>query len=297
MWRGPVDAPADLDRIQDAGLTVVRLDVQWDQLEPTTKGSFNLAFAAQLDTVLDMAQARGLRPIIVLLGTPAWARGGAGTSLTPPTRLEDYGDALGFLAARYANRPGMVYEIWNEPNLAIFWNTPSGPNASHYAQLLRHAYTRIKLADPDATALGGSIAFNDTPFLTAMYQAGARGFFDGLAIHPYSQGRGPDDRVNVFESFILAVEDLGGVMSAQGEPSKPIWITEMGWGTNQVSDLARADYYHRAVELVRRWTRVVAFVAYQLRQDDDFPDYGLITPDARNNTASQTAFSVAVRLP
>ena len=55
---------------------------------------------------------------------------------------------LGFLAARYAARPGIAYEIWNEPNQVTFWNTPSGPDARAYGQMLRTAYTRIKAAAP-----------------------------------------------------------------------------------------------------------------------------------------------------
>ena len=73
-------------------------------VEPVAKGAFDLGYVARLDTMLDLAAARGVRPVLVVLGTPAWARHGAGTRLTPPDRVEDYGDMLGFLAARYTAR-------------------------------------------------------------------------------------------------------------------------------------------------------------------------------------------------
>ena len=78
LWSGPERAVTDLDRVRAGGLTVVRVDVQWDQVEPAAKGAFDLDYVARLDTILDMAAARGVRPVLVVLSTPAWARHRAG---------------------------------------------------------------------------------------------------------------------------------------------------------------------------------------------------------------------------
>ena len=78
-----------------------------------------------------------------------------------------------------------------------FWNTPSGPDARAYGQMLRTAYTRIKAAAPGATVLGGSIAFNDPDYLDDLYAlGGVAGAFDALALHPYSLGNSPDARTD-----------------------------------------------------------------------------------------------------
>ena len=50
------------------------------------------------------------------------------------------------------------------------------------------------------------------------------------------------------------------------------------------------------MELVRGWPQVAALIAYTLRQDEDAPDYGLITP-AANATTSWTTYGQAVAVP
>ena len=136
--------------------------------------------------------------MIVFVETPGWANGNKGPWY-PPTNPADYASAIGFLANRYRNRPNMAYEIWNEPNLvekdangndfSKYWRPVR--SASGYTAMLRAAYSSIKANDPDASVLGGSIVFYDGAFVDGMYAAGARGYFDGLAIHPYGFSQPP----------------------------------------------------------------------------------------------------------
>ena len=277
MWHDLKATVADLDRMRAAGLTVARFDLGWRWVEPK-KGMYDDALLTRLGTVLCELDARDIAPIITLLETPAWARPPGSGLFYPPTRRQDYADALGFVAARYAARPNMVWEVWNEPNIPEFWE--GGPNAADYTDLLRRAYRAVKAADPDATVLGGSIVFNDLRFLRGMYDNGARGHFDGLAHHPYSPGRAPDDRTDPAAHF-KSVEDMKALMAARGDPDMPIWITEIGWGLDLVSDATRATYLRQAVGLVRGWPYVKVFCVYTTGQDSgpDAPDYGLIAPD------------------
>ena len=182
MWQGQSETIADLDRMKAAGMTFARFDFSWANSE-VTKGSY--LYFDKLDAVLDALAARGMSSAITVIETPGWANGGAGT-FAPPTNPADYANFIGVLARHNAARPGMTWEIWNEPNDAHFWTT--GPDPARYATLLKAAYTAIKTNDPDATVLGGSIVFNDTPFLEGMYANGAGSSFDGLAIHPYCGG-------------------------------------------------------------------------------------------------------------
>jgi aryl-phospho-beta-D-glucosidase BglC (GH1 family) len=274
MWYDQAQALRELDQIRDAGLTVVRFDVAWRQAEPNQKGEYDLATLTKLDTLLRAMDARGIRPIITVIETPAWARGNQGSIFTPPTNMQDYADFVAVLARRYAARPNMVWEVWNEPNLIEFWTT--GINAAQYTDMLRRSYTAIKSAAPEATVLGGSIVFNDVKFLRAMYAAGAKGSFDGLAIHPYAPGRSPDDRRDPYGNF-GAVEDMKVIMDANNDPDKSIWITEIGWELDLLTDETRARYLARAVELVRSWPYVRVFCVYTLNYDvgPDAQKFGL----------------------
>ena len=284
MWHGQDQTTAELNRIQAAGFKTVRFDLGWRWVEPQHKGAYDQAVLRQLDWTLRELDARGIAPIITVIETPAWARPAGSDIFTPPTSRQDYADTMGVLAARYAGRPNTVWEVWNEPNLPEFWQT--GPNPAEYADLLKRASVAIKAADPDATVLGGSIVFNDLKFLRGMYQNGARGSFDGLSLHPYAPGRSPDDHSDPSAMF-PAVQDMKSVMVANGESDKTIWITEMGWGLDLVTDDSRAAYLRRAVELVRSWPYVRAFCVYTLSQDvgPDAQSFGLI---ATSGTPSQS---------
>ena len=172
MWHSRAQTAAEIARIAGAGLTTVRFDLGWRWVEPNRKGVYDESVLQQLDWTLAQLDARGITPIVTVIETPAWARP-AGTGIfTPPTNRQDYADMMRMLAARYADRAGMTWEIWNEPNLVEFW--APGPNAAQYADLLQRAYSAIKAVAPQSTVLGGAIAFGDLPYLNALY-ARARG--------------------------------------------------------------------------------------------------------------------------
>jgi hypothetical protein len=291
MWYGLDQATNDLNRVQAAGLTSVRFDLYWDSIEPNVKSTYDQAYLTKLDGVIAAARSRGISSTITVIGTPSWARGNAGTNMTPPTNASDYGDVMGMLAARYANQPGIAWEIWNEPNQTQFWNAPGGPNGAAYAKLLQAAYPRIKSAAPSAVVLGGSIAFNDQAFLNAMYAGGAKGKFDALAVHPYSLAYAPDSTASAYNSYTLALQNLHTVLVNQGEPQKPIWITESGWSTNSVSDATRATYFQTAIGMLNtNFPYVEVYQAYALNQAEDMPDMGLTTGSGAA-TQSWTAYT------
>jgi hypothetical protein len=294
LWFDLQRAATDLDRVRANGLSATRFDVGWDSLEPTARGDWNERYLARLDNVLQLIGERGVRPIVTVLRTPEWARSG-GSAMTPPDDPADFANAVATLATRYAAVPGMTYEIWNEPNSPVFWDAPGGPNAAVYTAMLRAAYASIKSVAPNATVLGGSLAFNEPDYLAAMFDAGAQGTFDGLALHPYSRGYAPDDVAIPSRSFSLAIAHAQQVLSEHGDDGTPIWITEMGWSTAQVPDSVRADYYRRAVQIVRADPRVRSFCAFELNQGDDStgPETGLIAPNG-SPTASWDAYRRAV---
>lgn len=278
-WHGLADAEVDLDRIRAAGLSTVRFDVNWVGLEPADD-AWNAGYLAQLDQIMDMIAARGLRPIIAFLNAPAWAQRDPSLYMNPPRNPKQAGEALGLLAARYAHHPHVAYETWNEPNSRAFWNTGRKKNAWQYVPLLRSAYARIKAADPDATVLAGGILFSDFAYLRDMYAAGAKGHFDALALHPYNHDHPPDwsEPRQEHLSFNVGVPEIIKIMAEHGDAAKPVWITEVGWSTQNVTEETRAAYYRRALELVRGWPQVTVFCAYTLNEAQ-FAGFGLIGPD------------------
>ena len=121
--------------------------------------------------------------------------------------------------------PVTAWQVWNEPNLRIFWGCQ--PDARAYAQLLRLTYRAIKGIDRHATVVmaGEPYATRYSPassFYTLLYKAGARGTFDALALHDYAPGP---------QQAILRLQVVRGIMNKFHDAKTPLWVTEMGWST------------------------------------------------------------------
>jgi hypothetical protein len=194
---------------------------------------------------------------------------------------------VGHVAARYHGRVA-AYQIWNEPNLISEWGGRS-PDAAAYVRLLRGASARIRSADPGALVVMAAMAptltentdaLNELAYLQQVYDAGARGSFDVLAVQAYGLRGGPDDpridRTDVTFSRPLLVRAL---MEANGDGATPIWATEMGWNVNpasfpvqqfgRVTPTLQARYTVRAYDRAfEQWPWLqVGFVWYWKRAD------------------------------
>jgi hypothetical protein len=200
----------------------------------------------------------------------------------------DYVDFVGEVAARYRGRVA-AYQIWNEPNLTSEWGRRP-PDAAAYARLLRGAYGRIRAVDPNAKVVMAALAptrtesadaLNELIYLQQLYDAGARGSFDVLAVQAYGLRGGPDDpRIDNTDVTFSRPLLVRRVMLANGDADTPVWATEMGWNVNpasfsvqqfgRVTPALQARYTVRAFERAREqwpWLQV-GFVWYWKRPDD-----------------------------
>jgi hypothetical protein len=195
----------------------------------------------------------------------------------PPDDMEDYGDFVEAVAARYRDRI-TYYQLWNEPNIYPEWGEQNvDPEA--YTELLCEGYRRIKLANPEAIVLAGALSptvaldgrdLNDLVYLQRMYRAGAGDCFDILSAQGYGLWSGPTDqrlRPTVINyPHVLLLRD---VMVKYGDAQKPIWISEAGWNT--VPEEMNDPYGRVDAEQQGRY----AVQAYE-RAQTDWPWVGVI---------------------
>ncbi len=115
-----------------------------------------------------------------------------------------------------------VWEIWNEPDLPLFWQ--GGKDA--YARMLKTAAIVIKTVDPQATVMfGGLLLANDEYFFSQVLRIFSKDslrdefnwFFDAVAVHSY------DDpwRSGWLTKFLTDT-------LAEYELVRPIWLNETG---------------------------------------------------------------------
>ncbi|HEY0257881.1 MAG TPA: cellulase family glycosylhydrolase, partial [Candidatus Methylacidiphilales bacterium] len=116
-----------------------------------------------------------------------------------------YAQYAGAVAGHFKGK-GVIWEVWNEPNWAMFWRSPGrklkpGTNIpdyagrsdagdhEHYAKMALAATKAIRAADPDAVVLGP--AYGGAPqadFVDIMGKSGVIPLWSGFSIHPYPHG-------------------------------------------------------------------------------------------------------------
>jgi hypothetical protein len=221
--------------VSQLGVGWVRLFVSWATFEPKA-GRLDEAQIEALESGL-AGLPPGVRVIVDVVHTPTWESGSSDLS-APPRNPADYARFVAAMAHRLGPRVA-AWEIWNEEDTAIWWTGAPDPGA--YAALLRASYPAIKAAEPRATVVLGGMTGNNYEFLSQLYDLGAKGSFDAVAVHtdticdvisPYEYIRdtGGPFAQRIDRWAFLGYRTVREVMLAHGDQS-PIWMTEMGWST------------------------------------------------------------------
>ena len=197
-------ADAAIEQARAIHAKVVRTDVPWSVLEPSAAGAFEPRSLAFMDRLVGDAAADGIRVIMFVDSTPCWASS-APASLLSRCHPGEASEAN----ALAAEQPGRLRGVRRLPGPALWhalaaieiWNEPDQANEQYFAgpEKARHAMPRscgppipaIKQANPSVPVLAGSLVGSNGVFLRALYAAGIKGYYDGLAVH-YLQ---PDARL------------------------------------------------------------------------------------------------------
>ena len=235
MANGPLDQPAfPLDAesavMRRDGVGTERMEIAWDLVEPQ-KGRYDFSLPDR--KVLAAARA-GIDVLALIVRSPGWAAAQPGNPFSPPRDSADYAAFAKVLVARYGPRgelwrahpevrprPVRAWEVWNEPNLAVYWTRQ--PFMRGYARLLNSTYAAVKRADPGATVVMAGMANFSWRDLSRLFRTGGRKLrFDIAAVHPFS-GR-PSNVVKI-------VKLNRDVLDRNGARAKPIWLTELTWSS------------------------------------------------------------------
>jgi xylan 1,4-beta-xylosidase len=176
-----------------------------------------------VDRVYDQLMEIGLRPVVELSFMPRDLASDPGKTVfsygaivSPPRDWDRWADLVRDLTAHLTERYGRdevvsrwAFEVWNEPNLEVFW---SGTREEYFrlydvsARAVKSVHPDLRVGGPSSAAAGwigellGHLEGSDLPL-------------DFLSTHVY--GNVPLDLRPVLASF--------------GRPGAPIWWTE--WGT------------------------------------------------------------------
>jgi polysaccharide biosynthesis protein PslG len=234
---------ADYTLMAEAGIQSLRLPLGWPSVESQSP-YYAAPDWSDFDRSVALAAEHGMRVFPFVWGTPSWV---AGRQPIEPVRNGWAGRAWGSFLRQAVRRYGPngsfwrenpelpflpihAWEIWNEENIVTF---SARPDPSRYARLLRIAGGAIHGADPGAKVILGGLFGRplqvppNVPsgaFLNGVYRArDVKRFFDGVALHPYVADAG---------AMRPEIVNLRRVMRLHHDAGTPIYVTEMGWGSD-----------------------------------------------------------------
>lgn len=276
----------DLKRMDRGRVGTIRFTINWAGVQGREGAPYNWD---RTDAIVAGASSRGLKLLPVLYGTPAWATGcraGAdqcvqrsplstakstagwrqfvraaaerygpnGAFWRQPDLLETIRDLLGL-----GERPNVAtanpirrWQLWNEPNSARRW-LPK-PDPEEYARLVTISHREITAADRGGKVLLGGMfgtpfggqkpSLRAWQFLERLYRvSGVERSFDGTAVHPYAQD---------LRGIRYQVSRARREMKAAGDGDAGLWVTELGWGSENVGLKGQARMLRESFRMLLR---------------------------------------------
>lgn len=250
----------DYELMREAGVRSVRFPLYWGGVEPE-----NPAFGERrwewFDHEVRLAAKQGLSIFPFITASPKWVTS-EGIDLPVANRWQRRAWASFLRAAvnRYGPNGGFWrgeeelpylpirrWEIWNEENIVTF---ASDPEPKRFAVLIRIAGRVIHRAAPGSKAIVGglfgrplqippNIASGD--FLNRLYRArNVKRYFDGVALHPY---------VADARAMAAQLRNLRRIMRKHGDGATPLYVTELGWGSDSGPTRWQRGLYGQANQL------------------------------------------------
>lgn len=293
---------------KEMGVEWTRVIVPWFHIE-RKKGHYDWQ---ALDRTIEMAEKYNIKVMMQVTSAPIWATSLEGKShhqlrslghhldsyAPKPQNYNDYARFFADVVKRYSSRGIVDYEVWNEPSIDLYWRESNGyqvPSPEAYTQLLKKTYPAAHRANPNVNVIAGGQVITRTEhdgsrinaldYLKRMYAAGAQGYFDSLAHHPYGIHE-PDWLWNGWaymfndkELWGAPADSLHSVMQAHGDGHKEIWITETGKDTKRgsVDEHQQARSYEMYFEEWQNTPNLGPMIFYELK---DRRPYG--TTDIEN---------------
>lgn len=313
-----VAGAADLQRMDRGRVGRIRFTINWAAVQGREGASYDWE---RTDSIVAGAAAHGLQLLPTLYGTPRWATGCTGGDAcyqrSPLSTRKSTGGWRRFVRAaveRYGpngvfwREPGLLdrilallglaelpdvtainpirrWQLWNEPNSAKRW-LPK-PDPEEYAELVKISQNQIAAADRGGEVLLGGMfgtpfggqkpSIKAWRFLDRLYRVrGIESSFDGVAVHPYSQD---------LNGIRYQISRARKEMKEAGDRSTGLWVTELGWGSENIGRKGQARMLRKSFRLLldgrRRW-RLKGLVWFSWR--DPRSDRGWCTRDFCRST-------------
>lgn len=213
-----------IDTVNEAGFTIIRRGIYWDQVEKE-KGVYD--FSA-FDEQFDHARQRGVRIVACLFNVHKMYEDNGRGGIQTQAGREGFA-AFAAATAKHYKDYDILWEIWNEPNVRTFWRHDGQHNSDEFAQeytdLVKTVVPAMLQANPDAFIMAGSVSnywqpsyeWTEACFRKGILQTGIRAW----SVHPYG--------VRTPEEFAIGHTRTRELLKQYGAPDLPILNTERGF--------------------------------------------------------------------
>ncbi|MFL5898137.1 MAG: hypothetical protein ACJ76D_06685 [Solirubrobacterales bacterium] len=236
----------DTARMRQGGVETIRAMVSWAAIQQSPRPEYDWG---GLDDSVALAAEDHLELLPFLISTPHWlSHDWRSLPVDSGRQRRAWAAFVRAAVERYGSRgefwrehgpgsgrplpklPIRAWQIWNEENYFYFARPPS---PTRYARLLAVTHEAMHRADPRAQLVLGGLfgnpgqgpprAYDATDFLDRLYRVrGVKANFDAVALHPYAADTG------ILRSL---VEGARGVMVRRGDRRGGLYLTELGWGS------------------------------------------------------------------
>jgi len=264
----------ELNLLADGGFRFVRMDLFWHEIEKQ-KGVYDFS---QYDILVRDMSARGIRILFILdYGNELYDEGLAPYTDAGRAAFARYVEAA---VKRYAGK-GILWEIWNEPNI-FFWRPK--PNVEDYAKLAHVVIDTIRRVAPGELIVAPASSGFPWEFLERLGQLGVLQRLDAVTVHPYRPHL-PESANEDYRRLRLLLDRYS--------PRKHLPILSGEWG---YSDIWQAmDMQKQARYLPRQWlsnltSDVFLSIWYDWKNDGEDPKepehhFGTVYHDLRPKPA------------
>ena len=269
----------DLDMLADAGFKFIRMDLAWGAIEKE-KGKYN--FSAY-DALAEGCQERGIRIIYILDYSNTLYE--SENSVRTDEGREAYARFAEAAASRYMGK-GILWEIWNEPNLEKFWSPQ--PSFDDYSMMAITAAYRIKKTDPKALVIAPAVSGIPLEWLEETFKKNLLSFIDAVSVHPY--------RTKSPETVMADYAKLRELIKKYAPKGKDIPIisgewgySEINWDRSELSEEQQGQYLVRMF-LINMFEEVPVSIWYDWKDDGTDPNerehhFGTVTYDLKPKPA------------
>ncbi len=252
----------DMDLIKNAHIRIIRADLTWAQVE-RKKGVYDFS---RYDALVEASAARDARVLFILDYQNRLY--GKGKAIKTETERNAFADFAAHAAERYKGK-GIIWEIWNEPNIKRFWGDE--PNALDYMALLKTTCTAIRQVDKDALIIAPATCGCDIAFIKKCAEQGMLAYVDGVSVHPYRDG-GPESVIRCYRSL----QDIFSKYKHKKRETPYIVSSEWGWGLSymnapidgEVDAKARQAAYLTRRFCVEAYAGVSCAIHYKWRENN-----------------------------